>query len=521
MERLGASNGGSSELRRLLLIEDDESLSDVIRLSLKSAQYDVICCVDGHSGLETAKNNNIDLVLCDVHLPDMSGLEITQALHKQKAHLPIIVMSGFATSSTAIEATRNGAYDFLLKPFPLEDLLAILDQAWNASNLRCKQVTLDAPDAGEGTMIGKSKVMQDVFKQVGRLADRSMNVVIRGETGTGKEMIARALFQYGDRSAEPFIPVNCAAIPETLLESELFGHERGAFTGAHSTRIGRFEQAKNGTIFLDEIGEMSVATQSKLLRVLQEKRFQRLGSKSDIATNARVIAATSRDLLQAIQKNEFREDLFYRLSEAEIYLPPLRERGDDLRHLINTFLLYFGKEFGVERPSIQKDAMEFLLRQSWPGNVRELRNAVRKALIASKGYPVSLEHVQSAAFNFISAGDVKETGLGEFIRRQMEAAARGEASNIMQTLINTLEKEAYEMAITLARGNQSRAAGWLGVSLPTMRERLMHFGLHPKQPLFAKTNGGTTAVSSPDTSSPAKPKPPKRKGKQASPRKSA
>jgi len=472
----------SSVPRQLLLIEDDEALGQIIQLGLKPSGYAVTCHRDGQSGLIAAKKHPFDLVLCDVHLADLSGLQITQALHKEKPQLPIIVMSGYGTSDTAIEATRNGAYDFLLKPFPLEELLAVLEQAYHASTLRCKKVALDTKPGAEGLIVGKSKVMQDVFKQVGRLAAQSMNVLVRGETGTGKEMIARALFQFGDRSDQPFIPVNCAAIPETLLESELFGHEKGAFTGAHAMRIGRFEQASKGTLFLDEIGEMSMATQAKLLRVLQEKRFQRLGSKSDLCTDARVIAATSRDLLKALHKNEFREDLYYRLNEAEIYLAPLRDRREDIEPLVKTFMLHFGPGMGIKNPSISAEAMQFLTQQSWPGNVRELRNAVRKALIAAKGFPIAIEHVTSAIINVVSSNHAEGTGLKEFVRQQILSASRGETTHALQTLVNTMEKEAFEAAITLARGNQSRAASWLGISLPTMRERLVYYGLHPKHP---------------------------------------
>jgi transcriptional regulator with GAF, ATPase, and Fis domain len=321
--------------------------------------------------------------------------------------------------------------------------------------------------------------MQSIYKEIGRVASRPVTVLIRGETGTGKELIARAIYQHSDRAQAPFVAINCAAIPETLLESELFGHERGAFTGADSRRIGRFEQADRGTIFLDEIGDMTLGTQAKLLRVMQEKTLQRLGGKETISVDARVIAATHRDLEAAIREKQFREDLYYRLNVVVLTLPPLRHRREDVPDLVRYFLGRYGPELGSADPSIHPEAVDFLQSQSWPGNVRELENVVRKALLSAQGYPINLDHAR-AALN--KNGVAKYSALrpaGEYIDEVLAAARREELSDAHARVIEATERELFARAIRLARGNQAKAARWLGITRITMRAKLIQFGLHP------------------------------------------
>jgi DNA-binding NtrC family response regulator len=329
--------------------------------------------------------------------------------------------------------------------------------------------------------VGNSRSMQSIYKEIGRIASKPVNVLIRGETGTGKELIARAIYQHSDRAKAPFIAINCAAIPETLLESELFGHERGAFTGAELRRIGRFEQADHGTIFLDEIGDMTPGTQVKLMRVLQEKTLQRLGGRETIVVDVRVIAATHRDLESAITANQFREDLFYRLSVVVITLPPLRERKEDIPQLVRYFLRKHAPELGVGEPSIHPDALESLCAQSWPGNVRELENVVRKMLLIAQGYTINADHVAAALNRSRSlAGNSNQT-LAELVNDLLAGAQRGEFDDAHARLLQTTEKELFTRAIELAQGNQARAARWLGISRLTMREKLIQFGSHPAQ----------------------------------------
>jgi DNA-binding NtrC family response regulator len=322
--------------------------------------------------------------------------------------------------------------------------------------------------------------MQAIYKEVGRIASKPVNVLIRGETGTGKELIARAIYQHSDRANAPFVAINCAAIPETLLESELFGHERGAFTGAELRRIGRFEQANRGTIFLDEIGDMTPGTQVKLMRVLQEKYLHRLGGKETIPVDVRVIAATHRDLETAIKNKQFREDLYYRLSVVVIALPPLRERKEDIPDLVKFFLRKHSAEFNVADPSIHPEAMQFLQSQNWPGNVRELENAIRKILLLARGYTISAEHVRAAVAKTKAALSPERT-LREYADELLAAAQRGELPDARARLLDAAEREIFSRAIELARGNQARAARWLGVSRLTMREKLIQFGIHPAQ----------------------------------------
>ena len=305
-----------------------------------------------------------------------------------------------------------------------------------------------------------------------------MTVLIRGETGTGKELVARAIYQHSDRADKAFIAVNCAAIPETLLESELFGHERGAFTGAEARRIGRFEQAHGGTIFLDEIGDLSPNTQAKLLRVLQEKSIQRLGGKETIPIDARVIAATHRDLEAAMAEKQFRDDLFYRLSVVVITLPPLRERAEDIPALVQYFLRRYGKELGADRASIQPKAVQILSEQSWPGNIRELENAVRKALLLVRGYAIGTADIRKA-LNASPARIAGGSPIAAHVAELLAAASRGGVENVRALLLENADRELFTQAIKLAQGNQAKAARWLGVSRLTMREKLTHFGIHP------------------------------------------
>ena len=323
--------------------------------------------------------------------------------------------------------------------------------------------------------------MQDIYKEIGRVAAKPVNVLIRGETGTGKELIARAIYQHSDRANAPFIAINCAAIPETLLESELFGHERGAFTGADARRIGRFEQADRGTIFLDEIGDMTPGTQVKLLRVLQDKTIQRLGGKETISVDVRVITATHRDLEAAIREKQFREDLYYRLNVVVLGLPPLRDRREDIPDLVGYFLGKLGPELGSASPSIHPEAVDFLQAQSWPGNVRELENVIRKALLAAQGYSINLDHVRTALNKTSGAGYSAARSFGEYIDEVLAAARRDELSDAHARVIETAERELFVRAIQQAQGNQAKAARWLGVTRVTMRAKLMQFGLHPRQ----------------------------------------
>jgi transcriptional regulator with GAF, ATPase, and Fis domain len=343
-------------------------------------------------------------------------------------------------------------------------------------------VPLVEPDA----IIGNSTVMHTMYKQIGRLAAKSVAVLIRGETGTGKELVATALHRHSPRHTKPFIIVNCAAISEQLLESELFGHEAGAFTDAKARRIGRFELADQGSIFLDEVGDMSINLQAKLLRILQQKTFQRVGGKETITVDVRVIAATHRDLKLAILEKEFREDLYYRLNVAVIYAPPLRERREDIPSLVEYFMHRYGTELASNpEPQIQADALECLEEMSWPGNVRELENVVRRALVSSHGI-ISLKDIQEAIAQDIVAKSAaplpsRDQPLAAYVADLLSKVTLSEMEDAHARVTVAAERELYGQAIQLAEGDQSKAAKWLGVSRPTMREKLLRYGLHPTQ----------------------------------------
>ena len=461
----------------ILVIEDNVGTADSLRQVLEDEGHAVIAAATGGEGLALAAKRNCDVVLTDLKLPDLSGLDIVKRLRTVQAALPIILMTAHGTTDIAIEATRHGAFDYLLKPFEMPAMLHAIERALAVSRLVSQPVEIGNVVAGRDAIIGRSRAMQEIYKEIGRVAATTLTVLIRGETGTGKELIARAIYQHSDRFEKPFIAVNCAAIPETLLESELFGHEKGAFTGADARRIGRFEQADGGTIFLDEIGDMRPNTQAKLLRVLQEKTIQRLGGRDSLRIDVRVLAATHRDLEAAMREKEFREDLFFRLNVVVIEIPPLRKRPEDIPDTAKYFLARYGAELGIKEPSIHSEALRFLQQQPWRGNVRELENAVRKALLMARGYPIGFEEASRACAGSPASGLPGES-LASYVSELLASASRDEVANAHAALIDAAERELFSQAIQLAQGNQAKAARWLGISRFTMREKLNRFGLH-------------------------------------------
>ncbi len=470
-----------SNVGKVLLIEDDPGIVVSLRRVLAEEGHEVLVETRGDTGLTRARDQPWDVVITDMRLPGRGGLELIRELHAAKPRLPIILITGHGTTETAIEATKLGAYDYMLKPLEVPEFIELVGKAITSSRLMTEPVEVGAPGAARDALVGNGRVMQSIYKEIGRVASKPVNVLIRGETGTGKELIARALYQHSDRAKAPFIALNCAAIPETLLESELFGHERGAFTGAENRRIGRFEQAHHGTIFLDEIGDMTPGTQIKLMRVLQERCFQRLGGKETIPVDVRVLAATNRDLEAAIQHKQFREDLYYRLSVVVIQLPPLRQRKEDVPELVKYFLRKYAAELGVADPSIHAEAVDFLQAENWPGNVRELENVIRKVLLLSQGYTINLDHVCAALARSAAPIDAGHLSLREHVDELLAAAQRGKITDTHAQLLTAAEREIFSRAIDLAHGNQAKAARWLGVSRLTMREKLHQFGIHPAQ----------------------------------------
>jgi DNA-binding NtrC family response regulator len=466
---------------RILLIEDDSSLAASLQKVLHAEGYAVEVASRGDQGLARAKGQTFDVVITDFKLPGLSGLDLISQLHAARPRLPIIMMTAHGTTETAIEATKSGACEYLLKPCEPDEILALAAAAVANARLMSEPVDIGQTGVNELAIVGNSRVMQNIYKEIGRVAGTPVTVLIRGETGTGKELIARAIYQHSNRADKPFIAVNCAASPETLLESELFGHERGAFTGAHTRRIGRFEQANRGTLFLDEVGDLSPDTQAKLLRVLQEKCFTRVGADELIHVDVRILAATHRNLETAIEQKEFREDLFYRLSVVTIHLPSLSQRREDIPGLVKYFIQRFAVEVGLESPTIQSEAIVLLQNHDWPGNVRELENVVRQALILARPFAISQEHIHQVLLKSKPPAAAPNQTHAAYIADLLNRAQRGEILDVHARMIGDLEAELFAQAIKLAGGNQAKAARWLGVTRLKMRERLAQLGLHPSR----------------------------------------
>ncbi len=382
-------------MAKILVIDDEKALRQAIAQILNSEGHEVLEAADGEQGLKLLQNSatHFDLVFLDLKMPKTQGMSVLKQLEQKRFELPVIVMTAYGTSRTAIEAMQLGAYDYLTKPFDLDELVNLTTKALAHHQEPLYQVGESTLQAGQEELLGRSQPMQSVFKLIGRLAPTDTIVLITGESGTGKELVASTLHAASPRSKAPLVKVNCAALPEHLLEAELFGHEKGAFTGANHLRIGRFEQANSGTIFLDEVGELSLAIQGKLLRVLQDCSFERLGSNQTHTVNVRIIAATNRNLENMVRQNQFREDLFYRLNVVRLELPPLRDRPEDLEQLTQHFLSTTALRRGFKRLALAESAMKRLRDYTFPGNVRELQNTLERAAILSGGRTILPEHL--------------------------------------------------------------------------------------------------------------------------------
>jgi DNA-binding NtrC family response regulator len=467
--------------KQILVVEDDVALAASLLKVLRGEGYVVDHAPSGDRGLKLAGTGSHSLVLTDLRMPGMGGLELVDRLRESKPRLPVIMFTAHGTAETAIEATKRGAYDYLLKPFAMPELLAMIDRVLERTRA-CRDVVPSPAGNDDGRLVvGSSPSMQGVLKDIGRVASRDMTVLISGETGTGKEVVARTIWRHSGRAGKPFLAINCAAIPETLLESELFGHEKGAFTGADTRRPGRFEQADKGTLFLDEIGDVSPATQVRLLRVLQERTIQRVGGRETIPIDVRVIAATHRDLAREAATGSFREDLYYRLGVVTLHLPALRERPEDIAILATHFAETAARRFGLVFGGLRKDALDRLATHGWPGNVRELENTIHRALLAARGFPISAEIIAEViAAPVASSGTDGNRTLAEIVDAALQQPTGAEGGQAHATVVEAAEAELLRKAMERAAGNQSRVARWLGISRLTLRDRLRRHRLHPE-----------------------------------------
>jgi DNA-binding NtrC family response regulator len=438
----------------ILVIEDEEKQRRVVGLHLAAADYEVKGAGTAEEGWKLA--GDVDLILTDLKLPGMDGLELLEKLKAQNSHTPVVVMSAFSTVENAVEAMKRGAVDFLPKPFSLDHLSVVVEKALEVSNLRSENRELREA-LGQRyqfeNIIGSSPAMQEIFATIMRVAPTRATVLLAGESGVGKDMIARAIHQHSPRKDRPFVKINCTAIPENLMESELFGYEKGAFTGANISKPGKFEQANTGTVMLDEIGDVPASVQVKLLRILQEREFERLGSNKTQQTDVRVIAATNVDLRAALEQGTFREDLYYRLNVVPMNIPPLRERKDDIPYLVE----HFAKKFNGE---ISEGAMERLVSYHWPGNVRELENVIERSVLLAKG-------------PMVEADDVKiESGIG-----RAKPAFTTDAFLPEGMTLDQYEQSIIREALKRANGNKSQAARLLGLTRNALRYRLTQMGI--------------------------------------------
>jgi two-component system response regulator AtoC len=453
-------------MKRILVIDDEENMRHMISEMLAKAGYGVDIAADGLYGLDMMEKNVYDFILCDIKMPRMNGIEFLRAARRKKGNTTVIMMSAYGTMDTAIEAMKEGAYDYISKPFKADEVFLALRKAEERENLKRENVILKErikeieKNYSFGRMIGKSKSMESVFSLCAKATRYNTTVLIVGESGTGKELIARGIHFGGARAKKPLVPVNCGGIPENLMESELFGYKKGAFTGADKDRKGLFEEAEGGTIFLDEIGELPLSLQVKILRVLQESEIRPVGDSKTKKIDVRIIAATSKNLEEEVNRSAFRQDLYYRLNVLKIYLPPLRERREDLPLLCAHFIDVLNGKLGKNIKEISPSAMALLLSHDWPGNVRELENLIERAVVIAEEPVLAPEN-----FSLEPGG-----------KTVVKADSDGEGYSI-KTEQAVLEKRLIEKALSATEGNRTQASRLLGISHPSLLSKIRIYGI--------------------------------------------
>ncbi len=462
---------------KLLIIDDEANVLYSLQAGLETDELSVVTAKTGKRGLALVPKEDPDVVIVDVRLPDMSGLEVFDKIKELAPRVPVVIITAFAATETAIEAMKRGAFEYLLKPVDLHHLREVIRRALELRRMQSVPAVFDQPnepagEPGADPIVGRSDAMQGVYKSVGRVAGQDVTVLIQGESGTGKELVARAIYQHSKRADKPFLAINCAAIPDALLESELFGHEKGAFTGADRQRIGKFEQAHGGTIFLDEIGDMSAATQAKVLRVLQDQQFERIGGSERIAVDVRVIAATNRDLEAEVAAGRFRQDLFYRLNGMTITLPPLRDRREDIPLLVDHFVRLANKKLDRHVVTIAPEALRVLEAHDWPGNVRELQNVVRYAVIQAVGDVLTVECLPTSVRGAPAPQPGRSPDDGVDVRRLVRDLLAFGSPEIYRRVIAEVDRVVLAEVLRHVSGNQVHASELLGISRTTLRAKL-------------------------------------------------
>jgi len=470
---------------KILLIDDEPNVLYSLEKCLREEGTEFLTAETATAGIELVREQQPDVVICDVRLPDLSGLDAFLRMREIEPRLPVIIITAHASTDVAIEAMKRGAFDYLPKPYDLDELKQTVRNALELSRLSRVPAVFsqseedDTNDENVDRIVGTSRPMQEVYKEIGRVAPQDVNVLILGESGTGKELVARAIFQHSGRADRPFLALNCAAIPESLLESELFGHEKGAFTNADRRRIGKFEQADGGTLFLDEIGDMTLPTQAKVLRVLQDGSFERIGSNQTLHADVRIVAATNRNLAALIQEHQFREDLFYRLNTFTIRIPALRERLEDLPQLMDYFIRRFNPQLKQPVTAVAPEAIAALKARPWPGNVRELQSAIKYAMVRSTGSIITADCLPDRMTepdvtaaeqpsDFASLNDVRELVRDLLQRSTMD---------LQNAVTSRVEMILLEEVLNHVDGNLSRAAETLGISRTTLRSKLQSHGI--------------------------------------------
>ena len=472
-------------MTRLLIVDDERNVLYSLKKALRQDSLEILTAETGREAIRQAESSRPSAVILDIRLPDMSGLDVFTQLRHLDSRLPVIMITAYSTTETAIEAMKRGAYEYLLKPVDVDLLCETVDRALEVSRMAHVPTMFEETieESPCDLIVGRSTAMQEVYKAIGRIAHEDVTVLIQGESGTGKELVARSIYHHSRRSDGPFQAINCAAIPESLLESELFGHERAAFTGAETQRIGKFEQSNGGTLLLDEIGDMSSASQAKVLRLLQDGTFQRVGGNETLKADVRVIASTNRDLEALVENAEFRQDLYYRLKVFCIDLPPLRKRKDDLPLLVEHFVKALNTQFDTKVRAVSDEAMRVLEEHPWPGNVRELQSALKFAMVHAVGETITPASLPASCHAARSVPRQNGVGTGEVldVAALAHTALARQDDDIYWQIHSKVDRILLREILDYCEGNQVVASRLLGISRSTLRARISDLGLQFKK----------------------------------------